>query len=237
MDEWLRSLGPKIRLYVEHALGRRPVLLARVWEKQRRGVLHVHPVLGYSTPAERAAADLYFRELARLASAHGFGYLERKRRVMRAKASAAYLSSYFVKGKGRKRSLTESVKDADMPRSIVYVAPWLSQKSGWTMRSLRLKRFLWVHSKGRTLGRQFSRSNVNVHGNVGVDLHIHQYGAVHDAAQGVVLGPDHCLRQLQSGVDDLPLLGQAPTTQGHGLFNRFDELTQRLDRGLLAGPG
>ena len=63
---------------------------------------------------------------------------------MAAKASAAYLSGYFVKGKRDKLSLTETVRSADMPRSIVYVAPWLSRKSGWTMRSLRLKRFLWV---------------------------------------------------------------------------------------------
>ncbi len=111
-------------------------------------MLHVHPLLGYSTPTERAAADLYFRELERMAAAHGFGYLERKRRTMAAKASAAYLSGYFVKGKRGKLSLTETVKSGEMPRSIVYVAPWLSQKSGWTMRSLRLKRFLWVRNRG-----------------------------------------------------------------------------------------
>ena len=141
---WWSELHHEASQAVLRKLGRRPVLLARVWELQKRGVLHVHPLLGYSTPAERAAADLYFRELGRLATAHGFGYLERKRKTMAAKASAAYLSGYFVKGKRNKLSLTETVKSADMPRSIVYVAPWLSQKSGWTMRSLRLKRYLWV---------------------------------------------------------------------------------------------
>jgi hypothetical protein len=141
---WWSELHHEASQAVLRKLGFRPVLLARIWELQKRGVLHVHPLLGYSTPTERAAADLYFQELARLAPAHGFGYLERKRKTMAAKASAAYLSGYFVKGKRGKLSLTETVKSAEMPRSIVYVAPWLSQKSGWTMRSLRLKRFLWV---------------------------------------------------------------------------------------------
>lgn len=35
---------------------------------------------------------------------------------MEAKASAAYLSGYFVKGKRGKLSLTETVKSGEMPR-------------------------------------------------------------------------------------------------------------------------
>jgi hypothetical protein len=34
-------------------------MLARVFEMQHRGVLHVHPVLAYGTYAERRTADRY----------------------------------------------------------------------------------------------------------------------------------------------------------------------------------
>jgi hypothetical protein len=76
-----------------------------VWEKQRRGVLHVHPVFAFSTPAEKLAARAYMRHLAELAPQYGFGHLERKLRPMRAKAAAAYLSSYFVHWKEGERGV------------------------------------------------------------------------------------------------------------------------------------
>ncbi len=79
--------------------GLRPWLLARVWEEQRRGVLHVHPVFAFSTPAEKSAARAYMRHLAELAPRYGFGNVERRLRPMEAKAAAAYLSSYFVTGR------------------------------------------------------------------------------------------------------------------------------------------
>lgn len=79
--------------------GVRPVLLARVFEKQRRGVLHVHPVLGVKTPAERHAAHLYARYLSQLADRYGFGYTERKIESRSSKRIAGYLSSYFIHGK------------------------------------------------------------------------------------------------------------------------------------------
>lgn len=40
-------------------------------------------------------------------------------------------------------TLTEAVTSRSMPPSIVYVAPELSQRSGITMRSLRLRRYAW----------------------------------------------------------------------------------------------
>lgn len=120
-----------------------PELLARIWEEQKRGLLHVHLVVGYTTLAERRAVDLYVRELFERSEGHGFGYVDRKLEVKDPTAAAAYLSSYFVSGKKGKLSLTESVQSEAMPRSIIYVAPWLSQRSGITMRSLRLKRYAW----------------------------------------------------------------------------------------------
>ncbi len=85
--------------------GLRPWLLLRVWELQRRGLLHAHPVLAYSTVAEKAAADRYLEHLDDLRHDFGFGYVERKHRVREPRAAAAYLSSYFIGGKRRKRAL------------------------------------------------------------------------------------------------------------------------------------
>jgi len=107
-------------------------------------MLHVHPVVGCSTARERASAEAYTQELARRASRHGFGFVDRKEQLRNPVAAAAYLSSYFVAGKKGKLTLRESVTTGSMPPSIVYVQPELSQRSGVTMRSLRLKRYLWA---------------------------------------------------------------------------------------------
>lgn len=47
--------------------GFRPWLLVRVFELQKRGLLHAHPVLAYSTVEEKRGADRYLEELDRLA--------------------------------------------------------------------------------------------------------------------------------------------------------------------------
>jgi hypothetical protein len=69
------------------------VLLARVWELQRRGVLHVHPVLGYATPRQRAAAEHYRERLDTLRCRYDFGYVAQHVRPMTTSAAAAYLSA------------------------------------------------------------------------------------------------------------------------------------------------
>lgn len=140
-DRWRRLHRRAYQAVTRH--GVRPVLLARVFEKQRRGVLHVHPVLGFKTPAERHAAQLYTRYLSEFASQCGFGFSERKLASRSPKRVAAYLSSYFVAGKKGKLTLRESVMASDMPRSIVYVSTALTQATGVTMRELRFRRFVW----------------------------------------------------------------------------------------------
>jgi hypothetical protein len=124
-------------------VGVRPKLLVRPWELQKRGVLHAHPILGYSTRDERLAADVYLEELGRLAEAHGFGYVSQRPEQLHPRAAAAYVSSYFVAGKKGKMTLRESVTSRAMPPSIIYVRPELSQRSGITMRTLRLRRYAW----------------------------------------------------------------------------------------------
>jgi hypothetical protein len=120
------------------------LLLARVWELQKRGVLHVHPVLGYATPRQRAAAIHYRARIEALSEKYGFGFVSQQAKAMETSAAAAYLSSYFVAGKGRKLSLHESVTSPAMPRSIIHVSPRLTESTGITMRELRFRRFVWV---------------------------------------------------------------------------------------------
>ncbi|MGC2373305.1 MAG: hypothetical protein WA484_05475 [Solirubrobacteraceae bacterium] len=124
-------------------------LVARVWEMQARGVLHVHPVLAYGTARQMAGARCYLARLAELAPHYGFGFVHHSPKHVKpqpAQNAAAYLASYFVKGKRGKETLWESARSAAMPRSIVHVSVKLTQQTGCTMRTLRLKRavfYVW----------------------------------------------------------------------------------------------
>lgn len=140
---WWRTLHHEAKQAAERRTGAVVMMLLRVWEMQRRGLLHAHVTVGCTSPAERIACLVYQQELAARAAAQGFGFVDRKQDVREPSAAAAYLSSYFVSGRKGKLSLTESVRQPDMPPSIIYVAPWLTQRSGLTMRSLRLVRFLY----------------------------------------------------------------------------------------------
>jgi hypothetical protein len=140
-DRWRRLHRRAYQL--TRQVGYRPRMLARVWEKQHRGVLHVHPVLAFGTAADRSATHVYVRHLEALAPHYGFGFVERKLRSAPAGAAAAYLSAYFVTGKREKATLHESVTTPDMPRSIIHVSTALTQATGCTMRELRFRRYVW----------------------------------------------------------------------------------------------
>ena len=62
--------------------------------------------------------------------------------------AGAYLSSYFVSGRGHDASITENVQDGNLPRVLVLVGSHLTQQTGVTMRSLRLARRLWAFRDG-----------------------------------------------------------------------------------------
>lgn len=168
-DRW-RILNGVAARHVERTFGHRAYLVSRVWEIQTRGALHVHALLGYSTPTERASADRYYEELAARASEYGFGKTDRSESLKSVTAAAAYLSGYFVNGKGRKMALTESVTKAEMPRSIVYVRPELSQHSGLTMQSLRLRRYLW-HRIGPAMLRHLAAFGLDLETAYEVERH------------------------------------------------------------------
>lgn len=112
-------------------------LLARVWELQRRGLLHAHPVLGYDTAEQRAAADSYCRHLAELAPRYGFGFADRKKILYSGNEAASYLA----------KQLGETTVAAPNGLGIVYIARELSAATGCTMRALRLRRHL--HQTGQ----------------------------------------------------------------------------------------
>ena len=123
-----------------------------MWEKQKRGLAHLHGVLSVSTPAELRWAEAYVNALAELAPSKGFGFVDGwekiRRKIKPGIEAAAYLSSYFVRGKGRKASLTENVQDPDLPRLLVFVGRGLTARTGCTMRNLRLARRLWASRVG-----------------------------------------------------------------------------------------
>lgn len=118
------------------------VLVGRVWEFQARGVLHVHPLLGVATPVNRAAADAYLQLLQDLGGKYGFGFSEGRVRRMSGRACAAYVSSYFVGGKGRKLDIRETVRHPEVPGHVVHVSTRLTQRTRVTMRYLRRRRYL-----------------------------------------------------------------------------------------------
>lgn len=131
-------------------------VLGRVWEYQKRGVLHVHVVVGVERPVNRHAAQLYTEQLKRLNGEHGFGYVDGKWSSYRGQNAAAYLSSYFIAGRGKKASVRETVVQRDVPGHVVYVSTNLTSVTGVTMRSLRRVRYLWV------IARQVERGGLVV---------------------------------------------------------------------------
>ena len=61
-----------------------------------------------------------------------------------AREAAAYLSSYFLGGRGHKARLTEAVHNAELPRMPLYVSRRLTRVTKTTMRNKRRQRHAWV---------------------------------------------------------------------------------------------
>jgi hypothetical protein len=137
------ALNRAVQQAVVRRVGQRAFVAAYCWQQQNRGALHNHVVLGCSLPAERVAARVYIAELDRLAPTYGFGFVDRKADVREASSAAAYLGSYLCDGKGSKISVRESAVSEELPRNPVYVSHALLALSGISMRTLRLRRYLW----------------------------------------------------------------------------------------------
>ena len=152
-------------------------LLVRVFERQHRGVLHVHPVLAFTGPDELHAAHVYAAALARLAPQYGFGFTERRLRPISRRGAAAYVSSYFVTGGKGKEALQQSVLSPDMPRSIIYVSTKLTKATGVTMRELRFRRFVWHVARRAGCDLQEARTIAELARSDALDLTVDAFSA------------------------------------------------------------
>jgi hypothetical protein len=139
-DRKIRRLG---------AAGRGGVLMYE-WELQKRGVWHLHVILGMETAVERAWATEYVKALADVGPSKGFGWVDRKplRSPQPAERAASYLSKYLAKWRPEGGiEITETVQSAG--RTLLnYTSRMLTRRSGCTMRSLRNVRVVWAWRKG-----------------------------------------------------------------------------------------
>lgn len=146
--KWWSELHRAAKTRADRDTGRKGKLLARVWEKQARGLAHLHGVLSVETPGDVAWAKAYLGALREMAPRYGFGFVDGWERVSRkfwpGVQAGAYLSSYFVRGRGGKAPITENVLAGDLPRLVVFVGRDLTRRTGCTMRSLRNARRLWA---------------------------------------------------------------------------------------------
>lgn len=87
-----------------------------------------------------------------MAPRYGFGFVDGWHKVGRkfwpGVQAAAYLSSYFVGGRGPKAAITDNVLAGDLPRLVVFVGRDLTRQTACTMRNLRGARRLWASRQG-----------------------------------------------------------------------------------------
>jgi hypothetical protein len=149
-------------------------LLAVVPELQRRGVIHLHLVLGAETLMERRWCEKFAREVRKHAPRQGFGrQVHVGKRWDGAEATGRYVSKvagYVTKG-GALRHLWES---SELPGRAFYVSRRLTGATGCTMRLLRRRGALYA-SRGigvpatllatwgaleRRMGREFTEAEL-----------------------------------------------------------------------------
>jgi hypothetical protein len=150
--KWWSELHRAAKLRADRATGFKGKLAARVWEKQKRGLAHLHGVISVETPTHVQWAEAYVTALREMAPRYGFGFVDGWHKIGRkfwpGVQAAAYLSSYFVGGRGRKMAITDNVLAGDLPRLVVFVSRDLTSQTGCTMRTLRNARRLWASRQG-----------------------------------------------------------------------------------------
>jgi hypothetical protein len=151
--KWWSELHRAAKVRADRATGYKGRIAALAWEKQKRGLAHVHGVLSAGSPAELRWAKAYVEALREMAQPKGFGFVDGWHKVGRklwpGEQAGAYLSSYFVRGRGGKASITENVRSGDLPRLVVFVGRHLTTVTFCTMRNLRLVRRVWCWQIGR----------------------------------------------------------------------------------------
>lgn len=152
--------------------GHTVTVVSRTWEYQKRGVLHVHVVLGAATLAERHGAHAYVAELASRRAEHDFGFVDRGKKrsptgrrlleVIPAERAARYVAKYLspLDGAG-KPTLSETVTRRDVPPHVLYVSRDLTAVTGVTMRSLRWRRRCFMARVDPDTGETYTSMIVN----------------------------------------------------------------------------
>jgi hypothetical protein len=139
-DRRLRALGYE----------KRGGLLAYSWEMQKRGVWHLHVVLGMQTAPEREWARVYVETLRRVGLAKGFGFVDAKplERPQDARRVAGYLSKYLAKWQPDGTVVVSETVIAAGRTLLTYVSRDLTTLTGCTMRALRNARLVWAAREG-----------------------------------------------------------------------------------------
>jgi hypothetical protein len=133
--------------------------LVHAWEHQKRGALHQHLLVGmgsevqdrWGTNVDASWGRLYADALRELAPRYGFGFVDTRPLTSApkpAREAAAYLSGYFISGRGKKAAITETVRSRVVPSLVVYVSPKLTRQTFCTMRNLRRARRLFMYRAG-----------------------------------------------------------------------------------------
>jgi hypothetical protein len=150
--KWWSELHRAAKTRADRATGFKGKIATRVWEKQKRGLAHLHGVVSVESPEHLRWAKAYINALDALAPRYGFGFVDGWEKVGRkfwpGVQAAAYLSSYFIGGRGQKAQITDNVLSGDLPRLVVFVGRDLTRSTGCTMRSLRQSRRLWASRQG-----------------------------------------------------------------------------------------
>jgi hypothetical protein len=123
-----------------------PVLVSNV-EVQRRGALHAHLALAYTTPTEVAFARAFIDGLKLWAPRCGLGFVQgwqaaERKTILSADRAAAYMTKYLTS-----KHPPEFLRVVHGP--VVRVSATLSRRSGCTMQLLRKARRLWSARDGR----------------------------------------------------------------------------------------
>jgi hypothetical protein len=115
--------------------GAGPLIAAKAWETQARGVDHLHIVIPWRTPRERARGRAYVAALKDRGARYGFGYADLRLKFEGGGGvrAASYLAKYVAKA-----AAPEMVK-----RRPVVVGNFLTKLTGLTMRRLRWRRYIW----------------------------------------------------------------------------------------------
>jgi hypothetical protein len=74
--KWWSELHRAAKVRADRATGFKGKLAARVWEKQKRGLAHLHGVISVESPADVQWAEAYITALRAMAPSYGFGFVD-----------------------------------------------------------------------------------------------------------------------------------------------------------------